>query len=116
MAKKKVTYVFGADLSDLEKKLNKVQRKMSRMGKKMQAVGRSMTQKFTLPLVGLGAAAVTAGARFEKSMSGVEAVTGAAGTKLEEMTALARKMGETTEWSASQAAEGMRYLGMAGFE
>jgi TP901 family phage tail tape measure protein len=49
-------------------------------------------------------------------MSGVEAVTGATAAQMAELNKVARELGATTEWSASQAADGMKYLGMAGFE
>lgn len=69
--------------------------------------------------VGAGAAlagVVSAGAGFEKTMSAVQAVTGASGQDMKKMSELAKKMGSETKFSASQAAEGMQYLGMAGFK
>ncbi|MED3352937.1 phage tail tape measure protein, partial [Bacillus thuringiensis] len=69
--------------------------------------------------VGAGAALagiVSAGAGFEKTMSAVQAVTGASGQDMKKMSELAKKMGSETKFSASQAAEGMQYLGMAGFK
>jgi TP901 family phage tail tape measure protein len=55
-------------------------------------------------------------ADFGKSMAGVAAVTRATGEEMSRMTGLARELGATTEFTASQAAEGMRFLGMAGFQ
>lgn len=54
-------------------------------------------------------------ASFEKSMSGVQAVTGATAEEMEELRKVAKDLGATTEFTASQAAEGLRFLGMAGF-
>lgn len=54
-------------------------------------------------------------ARFEQSMAEVKALTGATGKDFEALTASARKLGSTTSFSASEAAQGMKYLGMAGF-
>jgi len=53
---------------------------------------------------------------FEKSMAGVRAVTGATGDTFAALTARARELGAVTSFSASEAAEGMRFLGQAGFE
>ena len=39
----------------------------------------------------------------------------ASGAELNQLTTTARELGATTNWSASQAAEGMQYLSMAGF-
>ncbi|MDR2503768.1 MAG: phage tail tape measure protein [Deltaproteobacteria bacterium] len=52
---------------------------------------------------------------FEYAMSRVAALSGATGEDLELLTATARKLGRDTVFSASQAAEGMQFLAMAGF-
>lgn len=56
------------------------------------------------------------GAKFEKEMATVGAVTRATAAEFEMLEDQARKMGATTEWTASQAAGALRFLGMAGFE
>lgn len=53
--------------------------------------------------------------KFEEAMAKVGAVSRANAEELERMTAAARRLGAETPWSASQAAEGMQYLAMAGF-
>ena len=55
-------------------------------------------------------------ARFEQSMAEVKSLTGATGEDFQALTASARKLGSTTSFSASEAAQGMKYLGMAGFD
>lgn len=52
---------------------------------------------------------------FEQSMSRVEAITRASADEMRGLTAVARELGATTEFSASQAADGLQFLGMAGF-
>lgn len=53
-------------------------------------------------------------ATFERAMATVGAVSGATGEELVALTAKAREMGSKTEYSATQAAEGLKYLAMAG--
>lgn len=53
---------------------------------------------------------------FETSMSKVSSVSQASETELASLTAQARELGATTVWSASQAAEGMTFLAMAGLK
>lgn len=65
--------------------------------------------------VGLGSA-VKVAANFESSMSRVGAVSGATDDEMKALTESAKKLGATTSFSASQAAEGMQYLAMAGFK
>lgn len=54
-------------------------------------------------------------AQFEKSMAAVQAVTTASDDAFGLMTMSARMLGETTVFSASQAAAGMEFLGRASF-
>jgi TP901 family phage tail tape measure protein len=71
-----------------------------------------------------GLAAVGAGLKssfdlareFEQSMADVGAITGATGQDLEKLTDLARDMGAVTAHSATAAAEGIQFLGMAGLD
>lgn len=53
---------------------------------------------------------------FESSMAAVQAVTSATTTDMAAMTAVSRELGETTRFSASEAAAGMEFLGRAGFQ
>lgn len=56
------------------------------------------------------------GAEFTSSMSKVQAVSGASGKELEQLTQKAKDMGASTVFSASQAAEAMNYMAMAGWK
>lgn len=54
-------------------------------------------------------------AQFERTMSTVRAVTSASQSDLQKLTETARELGATTMFSATEAAEGMKLLGQAGF-
>jgi len=60
-------------------------------------------------------APINAAIGFEAAMSKVGAVSRASDTQLSLLTSTARKLGAETAWSASQAAQGMEFLSMAGF-
>ena len=64
----------------------------------------------------MGAAAVKVTSDFDSSMSKVAAVSGATGSELEQLRAKAREMGAQTKFSASEAAEAMNYMAMAGWK
>ncbi|MEB9437367.1 phage tail tape measure protein [Bacillus cereus] len=69
--------------------------------------------------LGAGAALVgivSAGANFEQIMSKVAAVSGASGSEMKQLEAQAKELGATTQFSATQAGEGMMYLAQAGFK
>jgi TP901 family phage tail tape measure protein len=83
-------------------------RALDKTGKAMLGIG-------VAALGGLGVAVKTT-ANFEQAMNRVGAVSGATGDKFEALKDLAKDLGRTTAFSASEAAEGMSYLAMAGFD
>ena len=91
-------------------------------GEKLKTVGDSVTnvgEKFmpaTAAVVGLGAAAVKTAADFDSGMSKVAAISGATGDDLQALRDKAREMGSKTKFSASEAAEAMEYMAMAGWK
>ena len=89
--------------------------KMQAAGEKIEEVGQKMKKLSALAAAGLGAA-VKVTADFDKSMSKVAAVSGATGKELEDLRDKAREMGETTKFSASEAADAMNYMAMAGWK
>lgn len=108
-----------ADQNDKFKQLGKSMqeygKKMQDIGKKMTDVGKNMTLKVTTPIMGIAGAAAKLGIDFERSMSEVQAVTGATGEELKELESIAREVGKTTNKSASEAAQGLKLMGQAGW-
>ena len=96
--------------------------KIDEAGKKIEAFGDSVTSagKAVMPasmaVAGLGAAAVKTAADFDSSMSKVAAVSGATGDDLDALRDKAREMGAKTKFSASEAADAMNYMAMAGWK
>ena len=88
---------------------------MQNVGDKISGAGEKL-----LPVTGgitaLGTTAVKTGADFDAAMSKVAAVSGATGDDLESLRAKAREMGSQTKFSASEAAEAMNYMAMAGWK
>lgn len=110
------------DISQIKKAFEDVSSQAGQMGKKFQEAGKQMTSAgktlstyVTAPVLGLGAVAFHTASSFDDSMRKVKAISGATGDEFKQMTDLARELGRTTRFSASEAAEGMQYLAMAGF-
>jgi TP901 family phage tail tape measure protein len=59
---------------------------------------------------------VQVGSDFEAGMSKVKAVSGASSKDMEQLSAKAKYMGATTKFSASEAADAMNYMAMAGWK
>lgn len=67
-------------------------------------------------LTALGGAAVKVGSDFEAGMSQVQAVSGASGEELEKLKEKAKEMGASTKFSATESAEALNYMAMAGWK
>ena len=61
-------------------------------------------------------AAVSFGAPFEAQMSTVKALTGATEAEFERLNETAKRIGETTSFSATEAGQAMEYMAMAGWK
>ena len=91
--------------------------KTARMGKSLTKVGGMLTKGLTLPLALAGAAAVKASADFEQKLVNAFSVTGSASEAVkQQMSDLAREMGATTVFAATEAADAMYYMASAGWK
>lgn len=89
--------------------------KMKDVGSKVESAGKAIMPA-SVAMMGLGTAAVKTCSDFDSSMSTVSAVSGATGKDLEALRDKAKEMGEKTVFSASEAAEAMNYMAMAGWK
>ena len=96
-------------------KISATGEKFQEVGGKIEGAGKKMLP-VTATVTALGTASVKTAADFESSMSKVAAVSGASGKELEDLTKKAREMGSKTKFSASEAAEAMNYMAMAGWK
>lgn len=60
--------------------------------------------------------AIEVGSSFEAGMSKVAAISGATGAELDALTAKAKEMGATTMFSATESADALSYMAMAGWK
>ena len=90
--------------------------KLTALSSAMGQTGKSLTKSVTLPLAGVGAAMVKTTADFEAGMSQVQAISGATGKDLEALSEKAKEMGAMTKFSASESAEALKYMAMAGWD
>lgn len=93
----------------LEREIQKTNRATQALGRQLRSVGVILAATF-------GARAIISNlAEFEASMSKVAAVTRASQVDLAAMREVVKELGATTEFTASQVAEGFAFLGLAGF-
>ncbi len=106
----------GDKVADLGKKFTDTGNKIKGVGENLTSIGGTLTRNVTLPLVGAGAAAIKVAADFDSGMSKVQAISGATGEDLDKLRDKAREMGSKTKFSASEAADAMSYMAMAGWK
>lgn len=84
-------------------------------GRTMTSVGRGMTTYVTAPIVAAGTASVAYAANFEEAMDKVQAISGATREEMEKLEEISLKLGAETKFSATEMAEALSYMGMAGW-
>lgn len=101
--------------------------KMQSVGDSLKSVGDTLTQKVTMPIAAIAGASVKVAADFESSMSQVAATMGftvaelndkssEASKTMEQLSEFAQEMGKTTAFSASEAADALNYMALAGYD
>lgn len=90
--------------------------KLSAFSSAATSTGKSLTKGLTVPIAGIGAAAVAVTAKFDAGMSKVQAISGATGKEMDQLRDKAKEMGAKTKFSATQSAEAFNYMAMAGWK
>jgi len=95
--------------------LDRVKTRLQQTQRHMEGLARASRRMLALEglLFGL---AIRQAATFEASMSRVKALTGATASEFRKLSDEARRLGATTQYTASQSAEAMSSFAMAGFE
>lgn len=89
---------------------------LGKTGEKMKSVGSNLALTVTAPIVGLGVAATKAGMDFEAGMDKVSALSGATGDDLKMLEDVAKEMGSTTKYSATEASDALSFMALAGWD
>lgn len=101
--------VFGDKSATAEQKLNG-------LSSAFKTTGGLLSKNVTLPIVGVGAAAVKTATDFEAGMSEVKAISGATGSEFDALRDKAIEMGAKTKFFASDSADAFKYMAMAGWD
>ena len=121
---------YQKELEDVNKELknniaslNEFSEKLGKVGEKTTEAGKKLTSTVTAGVVGIGVASVKTAADFESSMSKVAATMGMTADEInngsddfKKLEEAARKMGSETMFSATDAAEALNYLALAGYD
>ena len=102
-------------VNEIESTQNKMQG-ITKVGDAFKSVGATLTAAVTAPIVGLGVASIKTGMEFDSSMSKVQALSGASAQDMAKLEKVARDMGKSTVFSATEAADALGYMALAGWD
>lgn len=103
-----VSAVTG-DIGQVDSRLNRAQRTAA-------TAGRAMTMGVTLPAVGFLTTMLGTAGTFQQSMNKVRALTGDAGEGVDRLRGQSLELSKTTRYTASEIADGMGFMAMAGMD
>ena len=108
--------VSNSSFGRLGQKFTDIGPKLTSVGETMKSVGRSMSMYVTAPVVaGFGLAAKKS-IDFDDSMRKVKATSGATSGEFQQLRDKALEMGAKTKFSASESAEALNYMALAGWD
>ena len=118
-----LTIQINADVGGLKGAIGEVSREaqslskdLEKIGKNITNIGKDLTKSVTVPIVTGFTAAIKTTADFDQEMAKVAAVSGATGKDFDRLRDRAREMGEKTLHSATDVADAMYYMGLAGWD
>lgn len=114
---------FGFDSSEFNKGIEDAKGKLETFSGKLKnglgtiaKVGTAAIGAASTAAVAFGKTSVDAGMKFDSSMAQVAATMGKTVDEIGDLREFAQKMGSTTAFSASQAADALNYMALAGYE
>jgi TP901 family phage tail tape measure protein len=110
VAQKKMVYVFGCDISQVEKEFNRLHNRLDRIGKKAESAGKFFSAALTGPLVGLGAIASKSASDVESAYKTIQAGTGATGKALEGLKKDFEAVGKGSDQNLGEVARALAEL------
>jgi hypothetical protein len=113
---KTISIIVAANIKGLEASLGKANKSIAGFASNAARVGSMLTFGVTAPLAAMGKQAFDTFSNFENAMMKVNAVTGATTEEFKMLTKEAKRLGSTTQFTASQVADLQLILGRKGFK
>jgi hypothetical protein len=115
MARKQINIRAGFDLSHFSESHQNLIRGLRKTASQMKSIGKEMSMNITAPLALMGGLAVKSFADFEQSMAKVKAVSGATGNEFKSLNNLAKELGASTRFTATEVSDLMLEYSKLGF-
>lgn len=107
---------LNTTMGKIGNKFSELGPRLQEIGSKMQSVGRNMSMYVSAPIVAGFGAAVKKSIDFDDSMRKVKATSGATGNEFQQLRDKALEMGAKTKFSASESADALNYMALAGWD
>ncbi|MDM5267947.1 phage tail tape measure protein [Bacillus wiedmannii] len=105
---------FKRGMQEAQSQMQQTSKSSKNTSDGMSALGKASAVAGVAIVASVGAS-VKAAANFEQSMAKVKAISGATDSEFKQLENTAKHLGATTQFSASQAADGLSFLSLAGF-
>ncbi len=106
---------FKRGMQEAQQEMQKTTGKSKQTSEGISALNKASAAAGVAIVASVGAS-VKAAANFEQSMAKVKAISGATDSEFKQLENTAKHLGATTQFSASQAADGLAFLSLAGFK
>ena len=113
---KTISIIVAANIKGLEQGLGKANKSLTKFASGAARMGSMLSFGITAPLVAMGKQAFDTFSKFENAMMKVNTVTGASVEEFKMLTSEAKRLGATTQFTASQVADLQLVLGRKGFD
>jgi len=113
---KTISIIVAANIKGLEASLGKANKSIAGFASQAARVGSMLSFGVTAPLAAMGKQAFDTFSNFENAMMKVNTVTGATTEEFKMLTAEAKRLGATTQFTATQVADLQLVLGRKGFD
>ena len=105
-----------ADLKTFTDKYNDMSTRITGLQSAFDTLGGGLTKGLTLPIIGIGTAAVKMTSDFDKQMSEVQAISQSTSSEFDALRDKAIELGGSTSFSASEVAAAMTEMAKAGWD
>lgn len=107
---------FGSTISGFGSKISGIGKMLGGIGSTIAKIGGIAMTTGTAAMTAFGKSAISAGMDFDSSMAQVAATMGKTVDEISELREFAQEMGRTTAFSATQAADALNYMALAGYD
>ena len=106
--------MLGVNLDNFQTGLQKAAKRLEGFKKSANRIGATLSLSVTAPISALGFSILKTAGNFQAAMKGVQAITQSTGKQFKQLENLAKELGKTTKFSATEAAKGIEVLARNG--